>query len=54
MDVIFMKLNRRIISIQKTRACFSLSLTSVELNYFSSIHEVVYALNAEKNYKNIV
>ena len=28
------ELNRRIISILKTRACFRLSLTSVELDYF--------------------
>ena len=35
------ELNRRIISIQKTRACFRLSLTSAELKLFSSIHEVI-------------
>ena len=31
------ELNRRIISIQKTRACFRLSLTSVESNYFQVV-----------------
>ena len=36
-----LELNRRIISIQKTRACFRLSLTSAEMELFPSIHEVV-------------
>ena len=36
-----LELSRRIVSIQKTRACFKLSLTSAELKLFPSIHEVV-------------
>ena len=36
-----LELNERIVSIQKSRACFKLSLTSAELKLFQSIHVVV-------------
>ena len=41
------ELNRRIISILKTRACFRLSLTSVELNYFQ-VFMKSFCSNTEK------
>ena len=43
-----LELNRRIISIQKPRACFRLSLTSAEMELFLSICGR-YALNTKKN-----
>ena len=36
-----LELSQRIVSIQKTRACCKLSLTSAELKLFPSIHVVV-------------